>query len=792
MPGGWLAWAGGLGSSRGEMRVLKIILVLFVLALGTPAMASVSLGEIEVRSFLNQPLQAQIRAQGSALLDEGLDVRLASEAAYQRAGLSRAAVPADLDIQLEGTGTSRIVRLTTQRPVREPYVGLLLEVRWGAGRVLREYTILLDPPVAFTRERSAAPVVTGAQTTDRAPAATRTATRTPRAGVYAVRPGDNLLAIVRRQGYSGVSANQAMLAILEANPRAFADGNVHRLLAGAQLELPSEEAMAAVDPGVARAAIQRQTEIWRGGVAPQAPTTPPPEPADPAPPEVESLPEGRDPDTQTEPAAAAAADDIESAAASEDAGDEAAAAVAGDGEPLATDRLEILGEQDPASGQGNGQSTQVIEEALLSQQTAMAELRDELISLRGEVAERDQMITVMNSELAQLEQRLREMPAQPGADARVGTSGEDIALHQRIATDPLLSLLALTSMLLLLLLLVSVFRPVRSKAALVQDVPASPTGATEVPPTPAARAAERATASAGAVAAPVGAGLVATGAPQAAKEPQPQPPSDSDKGASREEDLLADLDLYLAYGMNDQAISVLENAIKEGHDSPEYRIRLIEAHAANGDAEAVRAHAATLRERLGPGDDALRERITAAEGRVDAAADASPAGAPAGAGNAPEGDIQGNSLEFEAFDAPETEAVPAASKPGPAAEEDDDNMLRFDLDAIDAGDSPDPSSGSKGPQTGKPSAAEEDELAMLDLPDFDAPSEATPVPAAAGSGSEADTSENGMKLSLAEAFVEMGDREGALSLLDEIKATATSEQMAKAEQIRGQIEGSQD
>ena len=782
------------------MRVHRIILVLFVLALGTPAMASVSLGEIEVRSFLNQPLQAQIRAQGSALVDDGLELRLASEEAYRRAGLSRSAVPADLDIQLEGTGTSQIVRLTTQRPVREPYVGLLLEVRWGSGRVLREYTILLDPPVAFARERSAAPVVTRAQTTAPAPAPAqapappaRRGTAAARAGVYAVRPGDNLLAIVRRQGYTEVSADQAMLAILEANPRAFSGGNVHRLLAGAQLNLPSEEAAAAIDPGSARQAIQRQTEAWRGGAAPQAPATPPPEPADPVPAEVESLPEGRAPEAETEPTTAPPADDNASAAPSEESGDEAAASVADDAEPLATDRLEILGEQERASGLASGQSTQVIEEALLSQQTAMIELRDELISLRGEVAERDQIISLMNAELAQLEQRLGEMQAQPDAGPRVDASGEEVALHQRIVADPLLSLLALTSILLFLLLLVSVFRPIRRGAAVVAGMPESSGRAAEVTPAPAARLARSGTAGAGAVAAAAGAGLVAVRPSRAAEEQEPEEISDSEKGASREEDILADLDLYLAYGMNDQAISVLENAIKEGHDSAEYQIRLIEAYAANDDVDAVRGRAATLRDRLGPGDDALRERIAAAEARVGASADHFGAGGLAGGGNVGEAETQGNSLEFEAFDAPDTEAVSETARPGGAAEseEDDANMLRFDLDAIDAGEPQGPAFGPKATEARKPSAPDEDELAMLDLPDFDEPVETAPSSGPAGSGSESDTSENGMKLSLADAFVEMGDREGALALLDEIMATATPEQAAKAEQIRGQIEASQ-
>lgn len=124
----------------------KFLLLLLLSVWGAPAVATVTLGEIDVRSFLNQPLQAQISAQGSGLTDPGIEVGLASEEVYRRAGMVRGALPSDLSIQLEGAGTSRLVRLTTQQPVREPYLGLLLEARWSAGRIFREYTILLDPP----------------------------------------------------------------------------------------------------------------------------------------------------------------------------------------------------------------------------------------------------------------------------------------------------------------------------------------------------------------------------------------------------------------------------------------------------------------------------------------------------------------------------------------------------------------------------------------------------------------------------------------------------------------------
>ncbi|TVP81482.1 MAG: hypothetical protein EA346_05205 [Thioalkalivibrio sp.] len=773
--------------------------------LSAPAMASVSFGEIEVRSYLNQPLQAQIRVQGSALTDDRLEIRLASEDAYRRAGLTRGAVPADLAIELEGTGTSRIVRLTTQRPVREPYVGLLLEARWGAGRVLREYTILLDPPVAFAPERSVAPVISrSAEPAPRPSPAPAPTARTefgprPMAGTYTVRPGDSLGAIVRRQGYADVTAEQAMLAILEANPRAFMGGNVNQLLAGAQLAMPSEEQLARLSSQAAREEIQRQTAEWRDRTAPRSPPPTPTQVAEAASPETAPAetapPEDAAPETEPDPASTA--EEPEPAAPSDDREDEAAATVLDDPELASTDRLEILGDLDHGLGASDGASAQVMEEALLSQQTAVSELREELISLRSELTERDQMISVVNAELAQLEQRMRELQQQREGGSPGGTSA--MAMHERILADPLLLLLAATSVLLFLLLLVSLFRPLRSQAAVTEPMPAR---REPEPPVaaPVARAAEPArgvadpageaadanrtggaapgtpggagAAGAGMSAAAASAATVAGAATKNRESATAKPSGDIDVGESGEDDLLADVDLYLAYGMNEQAISALETAIRDGRDHPEYRMRLIEAYAASDDGEAVRSNAAVLRERLGPGDDELRERIAAAEAEVSASGDGTGTGT--------------NSLEFEVFEAPEPPAGGDAAGSGTVETgQDDANLLRFDLDDLDDG-------GERGAileasEAGEPAGgAEQDDLPMLELPDFET-ADATGSSGGLQGAGDSDTSENGMKLSLAEAFVEMGDPEGALALLDEVMPSATAEQAAKAEQLRKQI-----
>jgi pilus assembly protein FimV len=797
------------GRVRGASGVHRIILFLVLLALGTPAGASISLGDIDVRSFLNQPLQAQISVQGTALTDDRLELRLASEEAYRRAGLTRSAVPSDLDIRLEGTGTSRIVRLTTQRPVREPYVGLLLEASWGAGRVLREYTILLDPPLAFPPERSVAPTISRA--TEPAPApATRPAPAVRpepavRAGTYTVRRGDSLFNIVRQQGYAGVTPEQAMLAILEANPQAFIGNNVNQLRAGAQLTLPSQQEIAARSPDAARQEIRRQTAEWRDRAAPRPP--PPPEPAAVATPAPEPAPEPRPPqETAPEPEPAPTPEEPEPAVTSEALEDVAAApvvdpgAVPSDPEPVVTDRLEILSEAEPDAGVATAASTRIIEEALLSQQTAMNELRDELVSLRAELAERDRVISVVSTELAQMEQRMRDLQARSGSGFLRGDSGEGLALHERILADPLLLLLAATTALLFLLLLVALFRPVRRQPVALEPVPAgvppvSPATMSDARPTdmPRGPAANwpRSSGSAPAAgpgasgAAALGAGTaVAAGVAGRARDKGPASARDIQVSESPDEDVLADVDLYLAYGMNDQAIAALEVAIDGGRDDPEHRVRLIEAYAAKDAGEDVRAHASALRERLGPDDGALRDRIAAAEARfAPSGADRGPVaagtGEPRGEGRAP-----ANTLEFEAFD---LSKAPSASEAGGDAgrrdEHADANVLQFDLGGLDTPASREPEADTVPRDGGEGAGIEWEEVTLHRLPESS--DEAAPH---AFGNSDADTSEQGLKLSLAEAFAEMGDRDGALALLDEIAPTATADQAARIELVRRQIE----
>jgi len=863
--------------------IVGLILGLGLGLLALPIAANVSLGGIDVRSFLNQPLQAQIPAQGTALADDTLEFRLASEEAYRRAGLVRGAVPADLEIRLQGSGSNRQILLTTQRPVRDPYVGILLEARWSSGRVLREYVLLLDPPVSFAPAQTVPPARSPPEPTARRPDAVRpdprrsdtAVTRSPaaaapageRALTYQVRRGDTLLNIVRQQGYVGVTDQQALLAFLEANPQAFTGGNVNRLRADVELTIPAQDQVARQGAQQAREAVQRQVVEWRDASQPPTPAAraeaPVPQPAaaaaatdesavavaadEPAP--ADAVPEPAMVTDESVPADAAP----ESLAAAESIPASADSSMtdtplpledpaALDTESAGIDHLAILGEatQDPEASR----STQIIEEALLSQQVAMNELREEMTSLRADLLERDRLLSVVSTELAQLERRMREQQADSGL-----LRGETMPLHERIVADRLVLSLVAGLMVLFLLLLLAVFRSPRRPVAAVAPTggPPAPVDARRAASDPALTAPKAAPTPGGTRSGNVASTLRASaiagagGSGATAQTVSAESTPATELVEHPDNDLLADVDLYLAYGMNDQAIAALIKAIEAGHDAKEVRLRLLEAYAANADGPAVQATAAVLRADMEPNDPML-ERVIALE--TPFAAPAEPAaltppaktqapdvataperpapsgstpaavGAASGASGSRTGATEvnsnptsadpasgkadtpsadgpgsdGNALDFEVFDIPAT-ATDASEAKAPRANDGPD-LLHFDLDEPGAREEPAAAASPEDAPEPSDASGAFDELTLSD-PD---PSPAAPDPyfaGAEGDTGDSDHSENGMKLSLAEAFAEMGDQDGALALLAEILPTATDAQKDRVEQIRRQIEGTE-
>lgn len=125
------------------------------LALASGGAFGLGLGDIEMRSALNQPMDAEIRLTSVKPGElDGMIVKLASADAFARAGIERSSVLTDLRFEVDQSGPAPVIRIVSQRPVVEPFLNFLLEVDWPQGRMVREYTVLLDPPVFMTPSAS--------------------------------------------------------------------------------------------------------------------------------------------------------------------------------------------------------------------------------------------------------------------------------------------------------------------------------------------------------------------------------------------------------------------------------------------------------------------------------------------------------------------------------------------------------------------------------------------------------------------------------------------------------------
>lgn len=302
---------------------------------------ALGLGDIELQSALNQPFRAQIALSATPEELEGLRVMLAAPDTFTRYGLDRPGFLNNFEFRIVADRNGRnVIQVTSRESVVEPFVTLLLEATWPRGRTLREYTVLLDPPVllpapaappaiapAETRTPSSssggaitrpaappaapAPAPTPAPSV-REPAGISNATPPPsprpsaaEGGTYGpVQRAETLWAIADRLRPDGITVNQMMIAIFEANPEAFG-GNINILRAGATLRLPEQADFASLATTVANAEVRRQTDEWQnrtaqGGQlrllpptepdvarapapAEAAPATPPPPAAEPAP-----------------------------------------------------------------------------------------------------------------------------------------------------------------------------------------------------------------------------------------------------------------------------------------------------------------------------------------------------------------------------------------------------------------------------------------------------------------------------------------------------------------------------
>ena len=286
---------------------LRYVVFALVLAAMMPGGAmALGLGDIHLKSPLNAPLDAEIDLTASAEEIRGLKVALASRENFSRYGLDYPAFLESVTLVPAKAADGRdVLQVHSTAVVTEPFATLLIEATWPRGRLVREYTVLLDPPV-FTGDKAspaaavAAPVETpqahaggvsrtapapvsqsaapGEGQAAQAPAMPAPALAAP--GAYVVQRGETLSGIAAGH-YPNSERERALLAIFKANPAAFS-GNMNELHAGATLQLPDETALASIGPAEARAEVGSQYHAWsasRGASGGRLRLVPPSEPS---------------------------------------------------------------------------------------------------------------------------------------------------------------------------------------------------------------------------------------------------------------------------------------------------------------------------------------------------------------------------------------------------------------------------------------------------------------------------------------------------------------------------------
>lgn len=405
-----------VSAARGLRHVCRAAAALLLLACSQAALA-LGLGDIRVLSKPGEPFLAEIPVISNEPGElERARVALASPATFARVGLERPqGLVSDLQFRFTQTRKGRaVIQVSSRMPVDVPSLSFLIEVDWGQGRLIREYSALIDAPNTaaaidapaidapaaaqpsdrIARETSTAAPAPAAAATPAAPSARPAAAPRP-APAPAAAPGDALAPVRAGQTLSqiagqlargnGHSLDQTMVALLRANPDAFIRGNLNLLKQGAVLRTPREEDLASLDAAAAEAVVREQAAQWRQARAPV------PQPA-------QAQQDAATAQAAPKPAAAAPA-------AASGARLEIAPAVP------ATRREAGTKSGTGAGDEGDMVATQQLQQAredLAARDAEVQELRSRVEQLEKLKAQQQQLIALKDSDLAAAQKRLAQ------------------------------------------------------------------------------------------------------------------------------------------------------------------------------------------------------------------------------------------------------------------------------------------------------------------------------------------------------------------------------------------------
>ena len=312
------------GSGRSQMATAVAVALAILSGGGVTSAEAAGLGRLTVQSALGQPLRAEVEVTSVSPDEaESLKARIASPEAFSRVGLQYKEALSGVRMDVENRGGRYFIKVTSSRPINDPFVDLVVELSWASGTFSREYTFLLDPPTqqnANQANRSGNAPVTGAATAAAAtgaaasgsnavrtidpatgrlvnqergaqgrsqaasqpteakqqPAAQAKAGRdaSSEGGTVTVGQGETLGMIAARVRPASATLDQTIVAIYRTNPTAFIQNNPNLIRQGRTLTIPSEGEIAAIDSTEAGRQLRMAARDFRSYKERMAGTTP--------------------------------------------------------------------------------------------------------------------------------------------------------------------------------------------------------------------------------------------------------------------------------------------------------------------------------------------------------------------------------------------------------------------------------------------------------------------------------------------------------------------------------------
>ncbi len=259
---------------KSKLKQLRLAVLLAWIPLSVNA---AGLGKLTVNSGLGEPLNAEIELVSTTPEEmSSLSARIAPEEAYSAQGIERVGIHNSIRVEVSKRAGTSVLKLSSSQPVADPFLDMLIQVDWATGRLVREYTVLLDPPGYSAEQTNNISVPEAAQTVSPAPVQSMPEKAKPEPVVsssqktapvennedYKTKRGDSLAKIAREMQVQDVSLDQMLVGLYRANKDAFDNDNMNQLKVGKIIKVPTQAELLATPKQDASKEVRVQAADW--------------------------------------------------------------------------------------------------------------------------------------------------------------------------------------------------------------------------------------------------------------------------------------------------------------------------------------------------------------------------------------------------------------------------------------------------------------------------------------------------------------------------------------------------